>query len=377
MNIYTPQYLRIQALDKCLRDNSKNYFIEDLAIACNKAVQEHYPGHKIFQKRTIYEDIEKLEEQEELANNIQRKLEVDTNSRDRDYLHPKDISEKKYDQKSRRKKAYSYRDTSINFTSDNLNDIELTKIKDALSVMIRIKGRPEYRRLNEIILKLKSDLLNDEELPAIMSYDENEQLVGLEHLNTIIDGIKEKEALEILYQPYTEKKPEIVIVYPYYLKQYNKRWFLFAGRKDRPDVNYMPIFPIDRIKKAIPCHPEKEFYKESSVNIEEYLKHVVGVSRPSFDATPESVFLKFHPSRYNYIKTKPLHFTQTCNDDTSTVQIRVILNWELRQLILSFGADVKVIKPDDLHKRMKMISEGMVLNYKSEQKEITGNNYTQ
>ncbi|MBZ9631252.1 WYL domain-containing protein [Salegentibacter sp. LM13S] len=374
MNIYTPEFLRIKAIDKCLRDKTKNYFIEDLIVAANIEVQKHYPGHKIFQLRTIRKDIRNLREQEKLSNNIVSELKDDNNSRDEDFLHPNDFYEKK--EKARRKEAYYYRDISINLTSDNLNDVELTQIKDALSVMTRIKGRPEYRRLNEIILKLKSDLLNDEELPAIMGYDENEQLVGLEHLNTIIDGIKEKEALEILYQPYTEEKPEIIIVYPYYLKQYNKRWFLFASRKDRPDVNYMPIFPIDRIKKAIPCHPDKEFYKESSVNIEEYLKHVIGVSRPSFDSTPESVFLKFHPSRYNYIKTKPLHFTQTFTDATCTVQIRVILNWELRQLILSFGADVKVIKPDDLHRRMKMISEGMTINYRSEQKEITGNNHT-
>lgn len=373
MNIYTPEFLRIKALDKCLRDKTKNYFIDDLIVACNKAVQEHYPGHKIFRKRTIYLDIQKLKKQEGLSDNIETSLEVDTNIREEDYIYPADLSKTKGT--ARRKEAYFYSDTSISLISSDLNDVELTQIKDALSVMTRIKGRPEYRRLNEIILKLETDLLNDEELPAIMGYDENEQLVGLEHLDAIIEAIKEKEALEILYQLYTEEKPEKVIVYPYYLKQYNERWFLFANRKDRPDLNYIPIFSIDRIKKVTPCHPEKEAYKESSVNIEEYLKHVIGVSRPSFDATPESVFLRFHPSRYKYIKTKPLHFTQTCTDASCTVQIRVILNWELRQLILSFGADVKVIKPDNLHKRIKMISEGMVLNYEPDKKEITGNHY--
>jgi len=372
MNIYTPEFLRIKAIDKCLRDKTKDYFIEDLIVACNKAVQEFYPGHKIFQKRTIQYDIQKLKEQEGLSDNVETNLKDDNNSRDENYLHPKDVYINKG--KGRRKEAYCYRDTSINLTSDNLNDVEVTQIKDALSVMTRIKGRPEYRRLNEIILKLEMDLLNDIELPAIMSYDENEQLVGLEHLDAIIEGIKEKETLQISYQLYTEEKPEKVIVYPYYLKQSNKRWFLFADRKDRPNLKYVPIFSIDRIKDITPCHPEKEVYKESSVNIEKYLKYAIGVSQLSFDATPQTVILKFHPARYNYIMTKPLHSTQTVSNNAKCiVQIRVIINRELRQLILSFGADVKVIKPDDLKDQIEIISQNMALNYNLKEGDVTGN----
>jgi len=370
MNIYTPEFLRIKALDKCLRNKSKYYFIDDLVVACNKAVQDHYLGHKIYRKRTIYLDIQKLKEQEGLADNIETNLEVDTNIRNEDYMHPNDIS--KTNKNTRRKEAYTYRDASINLTSDDLNNVELTQIKDALSVMIRIKGRPEYRRLNEIILKLETDLLHDKDLPAIMGYEENEQLVGLEHLDAIIEGIKDKEALEISYQLYTEEKPESIIIYPYYLKQYNKRWFLFAARKDRPDLNYIPIFSIDRIKKVTPCHPEKEIYKESSIKIEEYLKHVIGVSN-SFDLIPQTVFLKFHPKRYNYIKTKPLHSTQTCDDANFIVQIRVIHNKELEQLILSFGADVKVVAPSKLKEIFGRISSNLKGMYSGEVKTVLGN----
>ena len=370
MNIYTTEYLRIKAIDKCLRDKSKKYFIEDLIVACNKAVQEYYPGNKIYQKRTIYSDIEKLKEENDLRDNVITSLEVDTNERDENYIHPNDIRTPTTN--SRRKEAYSYLNANINLSSSDLNTVEMTQIKDALSVMTRIKGRPEYRRLNEIILKLETDLLNNQELPAIMGYDENENLVGLEHLDALIEGIKEKEALEISYQLYTEEKPEKVIVYPYYLKQYNKRWFLYGDRKDRPDLKYIPIFSIDRIKKVIPCHPEKEIYKESKVEIEEYLKHVIGVST-SFDLTPQTVFLKFHPKRYNYIKTKPMHSTQVCNDSNCIVQISVIHNKELEQLILSFGADVKVIAPNILKENLRLISNNLNKMYSESGNSVLGN----
>lgn len=301
---------------------------------------------------------------EGLNDNIETYPEVDTNDKNVDFLNPKDISD--YYEKSRRIKAYKYKDKSSGL--EQLNKIESTQIKDAISVMSRIKGRSEYRGLNEIILKLESDLLDDKQLPTIMSYDENELLVGLEHLDDIIEGIKNEEALKIIYQPYGLESEEIII-YPYYLKQSNKRWFLFANRKDSKELNYIPIFTIDRIKKVTPCHPEKEPFKILNLNIEEYLKNVIGVST-YFDDQPESVFLKFQPYRYNYVKSKPLHHSQKSIDTDSMVQLRVVLNRELEQLILSFGSDVKVIAPIILKEKISEISNRMNQQYENDKKNI-------
>lgn len=365
MNIYTHEFIRMQALDKCFRDDTRIYFIDDLIIACNKAVQEHYPKKKNFKKRIIYGDIKKMRSLEGLYDNIKTYLAEDSNLKEFDYIDPVDVVDnKEYYVSKRRKTAYKYLDKNLGL--QQLNKIESTQIKDAISVMSRIKGRSEYRGLNEIILKLESDLLDDKHLPTIMSYDDNKLLEGLEHLDDIIEGIKNEEALKIIYQPYG-LEPEEIIIYPYYLKQYNKRWFLFANRKNSNELNYIPIFTIDRIKMVTPCHPEKEPFKILNANIEEYLKNVIGVST-SFNHQPESVFLKFQLYRYNYVKSKPLHHSQKSNDADSMVQLRVVLNRELEQLILSFGSDVKVIAPITLKKRIAIISGQMNKQYENERK---------
>ncbi len=358
MNIYTHEYLRMQALDKCFKDDTRHYFIDDLIIACNKAVQEHYPSQKNFKKRIIYKDISRMETEEGLANNIEKYLAEDDNSKDLNYLDPSDIHEKKKDK--RRKMAYRYKDKSKGL--EDLTKIETAQINDLINIISRIKGRTEYKGLNEVVLKLRTDLLGDGELPAIMSYEENERLEGLEHLDELIEGLKKQEALKIIYQPYNLKSEEIII-YPYYLKQYNKRWFLFANRKDLKELNYIPIFSIDRIKKVIPCHPDKEPFNQLDINIDDYLKNVIGVST-SFDNKPESVFLKFEAYRYKYVKSKPLHHSQKSDDSNCTVQLRVILNRELEQLILSYGADVKVIAPQQLKDSLAEISNSMGKLYK-------------
>ncbi len=370
MNIYTKEFLRIQALDKCFRDKTKFYFIEDLAIACNKAVQEHYPTRINSRCRTIYLEIEKMRKLPGFNESLEKSRILDENKRDLDFLHPDDLKEIS---PNHTKEAYSYKNkNSFSFSNNDLNDLETAQMREAISVMSRIKGRPGYESLNEVILKLEKDLMQNEHLPAIMSYDENKNLLGLEYLEDLIDAINKKIPLKICYKPYKFENEENVIVYPYYLKQYNKRWFLFGNRKDKPNLDYVPQFAIDRIKKIVPCHTEKEKFIESTVDIEDYLKHVIGVST-NFHLQPQNIILKFHPNRFDYVKTKPPHEVKFIDEANKTIQIRVVHNKELEQLIFSYGADIKVIAPEFLKNRLKDLYEKMSKNYLQGQREIIGN----
>lgn len=373
MKIYTNQFLRIQALDKCFRDKSKPYFIDDLIIACNKAIQEYYPGTKNISKRVIYDDIKVMHELEGFTESLEtyRDIDKESNNKEDDYIRSLDCGKRST---KHSKEAYRYKDNTFSLSQAGMNDIETAQMREAISVMSRIKGRPGYESLNEVILKLEKDLMQDQQLPAIMSYDENANLVGLEFLKELIDSINNKIPLKIWYKPYKFENEESVIVYPYYLKQYNKRWFLFGNRKDKPNLNYIPQFAIDRIKKIVPCHTEKEKFIESTVDIENYLKHVIGVST-NFNLQPQNIILKFHPNRFNYVKTKPPHEIKFIDEDNKTIQIRVVHNKELEQVIFSYGADVKVIAPEVLRNRVKDLYEKMVKNYIQGQKEITGNGF--
>lgn len=369
MNIYTKEFLRFQALDKCFRDKSKVYFIEDLTVACNIAVQEHYPTQKNTRCRSIYLEIEKMRKLPGFNESIEKNRKLDQNKRNLDFL---DSQDQKEISPNHTKEAYSYKvNNSFSLSNKNLNDLEAAQMREAISVMSRIKGRPGYESLNEVILKLEKEVMQNEQLPAIMSYDENANLVGLEYLEELIDAIKDKIPLRIAYKSY-KKEEEDVIFYPYYLKQYNNRWFLFGNRKDRPNPDYVTQFAIDRIIKIVPCHPEKERFIESTVDIEEYLKHVIGVST-NFNLEPQTVILKFSEKRYDYAKTKPPHDLKMWDDINKTIQIRVVHNMELEQLILSYGADVRVIAPPILKNRIKEIIDKMTQNYLPGQQEITGN----
>jgi predicted DNA-binding transcriptional regulator YafY len=73
------------------------------------------------------------------------------------------------------------------------------------------------------------------------------------------------------------------------------------------------------------------------------------------------------PAQWPYIKTKPLHgATQhlvSQDEHGAVITIEVYLNYELEQLLLSFGEKVKVLEPVELRDRIKQRLTEAAKNY--------------
>jgi predicted DNA-binding transcriptional regulator YafY len=91
----------------------------------------------------------------------------------------------------------------------------------------------------------------------------------------------------------------------------------------------------------------------SETDWEEYFFDLVGVTRPE-SGNLQEIVLKFSPEVAPYVITKPIHPTQKPKNDPTGLEIRikVIPNFELERLILSFGEQVKVISPQDFKERI-------------------------
>ena len=77
----------------------------------------------------------------------------------------------------------------------------------------------------------------------------------------------------------------------------------------------------------------------------------------------EEIKLLFASKRAPYILTKPIHETQqhtVLEDGSLQITLQLSINNELKQMILSFGADVKVIAPDSLKEFIREQAEGMI-----------------
>ena len=129
----------------------------------------------------------------------------------------------------------------------------------------------------------------------------------------------------------------------------NKRWFLLGLNSD-DDLIY--TIPFDRIKKI---DIQKEEYIENKIiNFSEYFDDIIGVSRKPEDK-PIKIKLSFNSKTAPYILTKPLHGSQkklNYDEKGLIVQIEVIPNFELKQLILSYGDSIEILTPESYKKEI-------------------------
>ncbi len=99
---------------------------------------------------------------------------------------------------------------------------------------------------------------------------------------------------------------------------------------------------------------------QTLVNFDDYFEDIIGVTRPK-DSGLKKVLLHFTSNLAPYILTKPLHGSQrkiSHDENGLVVQLEVIPNYELEQLVLSYGEAVKVVEPKglrgDIQERLKL-----------------------
>lgn len=313
--------LRYRALDACFAERHYRYYIEDLIHKCSEAV-----GTKVS-RRTVYKDIEDM------------KIDWDAPIVAR---------------QDGRRCYYCYSDPKFSINKKDFTEAELNTIDEALIMLNRFTGMEGFDWIDEFIANFEDKLGREKSATPIVGYEKNIYLRGIEHVSSIYNYIKNKQPLKVVYKPY-DKDPITNIMHPYYLKQYNNRWYLF-GITER-DHDRIMNFPVDRIVEIEPYHID--YIPNDKINFEEYFEDVVGVTVPN-DVERETVVLKFTPKRFNYVITKALHPSQKVLDSKECiVQIEVIPNKELESLILSFGDDVEVLEPESqrqsfMEKTMKM-----------------------
>ena len=315
--------IRYQALDRCFSNRYKRYYIEDLVEECNKAIYEFTGSLKGVKKRTIFSDIRYMESPQGWNAPITRVYEG-------------------------KRCYYFYEEENFSINKKDLSEAELETIDEALVMLNRFKGVEGFDWVDEFVTNFEDKLGRKKNEVPVIGYQKNPFLKGIENLSVIYNYIVNRQVLKITYEHFVKGKM-VHVVHPYYLKEYNNRWFLFGITEQKRD--FLISLPLDRMVDIEPMHIE--YIPNKNFNFEEYFEDVVGVSVP-MSGTPDKVVLKFEKSRFPYVVTKPLHPSQRIIDkDECIVQIEVHQNSELNSLIFSFGDQVEVLAPDSLRNQFK------------------------
>lgn len=311
--------LRYKALDQCFSNFYKKFYIDNLIEFCSNVLSEHYAKSMSVSRRQIFDDIDFM------RSNAGYDAPIESI-------------------KDGKKVYYRYADSEFSILKKPLNPAELETLNEALETLSRMNNLPGFDWVNSLQTKLKSGLNLDNNNRQIISFEENEFLKGLEFLNNLYQYVSKNQCIEILYKSFKSENAETIVLSPYYLKQYNNRWFLFGRNHQYKKIQNLALDRILKIENS------KEKYINNKTDFNEYFEDIVGVTNNENEEV-QNIKIWLSENIIPYIASKPIHGSQKISGNILSLELQ--LNYELESLILSYGENFKVLEPQDLVRKIK------------------------
>ena len=328
--------IRYHALDRCFSNPGKKFFMSDLVEACNEAIYDYTGTMEGIKERQVFDDIKFMESEQGWSIPLDRIP-------------------------FGRKRYYRYSDINFSINKQAINENEARQLKETLSILTRFKGMPQFKWMEEMMVRIESAFMKKlESKQVIVGFDQNQYLKGLDHFSELFDAIQHRKALTITYQGFRQSEPMNLVIHPYYLKQYNSRWFLFGHHAE---LGNLMNLPLDRIQKVV--ESDYDYLDNDSVNFEEYFDDVIGVT-VSEDAVVHKIIIEVANELWPYIESKPIHGSQKVKRkmvDGVQIELSLQINYELISVLFSLGENIKVVEPDELKSLMKTKAEKILQNY--------------
>jgi len=318
--------IRFNVLDKCLRNSGRRFSFEDLKSAVEIQLGEIDQQSSGISVRSLRNDLSFMKSEE-------------------GYNAPIDVY------KEGKRYFYRYADPNFSINQMPLSDTDAEKLKSAISVLQRFEGSPEFEWIEEVGLMLKDHFGFADDTRKIIGHDNNVDYSGYKFISPIFNAISNKRVIDVRFESFKGDVYEYKF-HPYYLKQFNNRWFVF-GYNEKENIAQWNT-PLDRI---VSIQETSIDYRKDETDWEDYFYDIIGVTKPNNKAV-EEIQLRFSSYRAPYVITKPLHPSQKApifNEDGKVdIRLQVVLNPELVAQILSYGKSVEVIRPETL--RLEVIS---------------------
>lgn len=212
--------IRYQTLDKCFRDRRHRYYMEDLIDKCEEAIY-YYNGVGGVSRRQIFEDIKFMESETGWSVPLERKQDG-------------------------RRVYYRYSDPDFTINAQPLTEDEARQLRSVIITLRRFRGLPSNAWVDEVISNLKWRFGLRGKQENMIGFEQNPYLRGLNLLPDIIDAATSHQTVRITYRNYKNCDEEYtVVVHPWYIKQYNNRWFLMAYDAEADRISN---YALDRIQ---------------------------------------------------------------------------------------------------------------------------------
>lgn len=259
---------------------------------------------------------------------------------------------------SKRMKGYYYTDSKFKLLGMNLSHENLEALQFVEIILEGFKQLPIFNEFSDAVDKVLDGVeitreFNQSERPVanFVQIDKSGYIKDTGMLTQLIKSVKDKAVVRIDYQKFGSQESTSYTVHTFLIKEYKSLWYLTGFVEERNEVR---IFGVDRIVNFEELNYERIDEKEVNFSPDNFFKYCLGVT--ALNEEPQDIILEFTPISGNYIKTSPVHPTQTIlkdDEESFILQLRLVNNYELRNWILGFGASAKVIEPASLREQIK------------------------
>ena len=339
-------------LDRLLQ-HKYGYTITELTERCNRKLEEN--GQERVSKRCIEKDLNSIEGYPFYA-------EVD---------HSGHTPVEDKNGKPRNVQLVRYANPYFSIFNHEMNDDEKALLRKALEPFGKFEDIPGFEQIEQLIASLNVDV---DESKKFVYYSVNEKGTNTKVFGKLYSAISEQKVINLTYHKFDDPTPHSVLLHPYILKEWNRRWYLIAAAADSGKIL---TFALDRTDEVETCDDMK--YKPASDDLMERYEDIVGITY--YDNAPiETIYLWVSDRSYKYLDTKPIHGSQTTlkegSEEEATlrhkrpdlkggrfVRLECMVNFELVHEILAYGKGMVVLSPTSLREEIVLEFKEMMNNY--------------
>ncbi len=254
-----------------------------------------------------------------------------------------------------RSKSYYYTDRAYTIRAFGLKEEE---VQTLLMYAQRLKLYSDYgllqlfssamdKVLNAVTIQKNVGL--EAHFQEWLQLEEIMPVQGGELIPLIADALENKRKLQLTYRKFQSYEiASVKTVDPHLLKEYESRWYLMAY--DAEDV-LMKTYALDRIEALTMTELH---FEPQTIDFREHFKYSMGITINNMP--PQEIVLSFDPIQGRYVKSLPLHHSQTVlvdNEEETRISILVKPTYEFYAKVLSFGDKVKVISPPEIAEEIR------------------------
>jgi len=181
-----------------------------------------------------------------------------------------------------------------------------------------------------------------------------------EHLPVVIDALKQNRRIRFSYKSYTRALPtDGIVLEPYFVKIFKQLWYVIGlNVKD----GQIKTYSLDRMSNLNLL--QDLFEMPENVNPSEFFKDCFGIITNQNSA--KRIVLRVEPTQAKYFRALPLHSSQQeeVHDNYSIFTYRMRITYDLKEELMSHGASIEVLEPQELKTLIRTELEQALNNYK-------------